>query len=474
MSERMREGAYALAVVVAVALGLAFDALSSDVERTEPASFKGELVQSRAVFCAPSSADRGEVNVVVAETSGSRDSRVGVESALPTAAEAEATKEPPAEVAAGNDFIAASEGNEATDVIGYDAPIAGGSALTTTKPLQGAAAAQCSPDAGETWFFAAGSTTLDSDQRILLYNPFPDEAVVRLGFYTPEGLETKTSLSDVAVPAGSWKSVAINEVLRTEPAVAVEIKADRGRVVAWREMFSKPKEAPHGVQLTLGARSVARRWYFPDGAVGDGYSERIAIVNPNRRQAIVEITLASGEETIQPADLIDVSIPGRSSATFPLADARTGIKDATGVSATVRSTNGVGIVAERTIRYATDTTGATAELGASTTATRWLLSPASLSPTTDAVALYNPGVRGARVRIVMLDVEGDPLRLGQLQDLRVPAGRRLRVRLEELTQNRPVTALVTASGRIVAERFSYSSRDGDAAAVMGLPLKQIP
>ena len=72
------------------------------------------------------------------------------------------------------------------------------------------------------------------------------------------------------------------------------------------------------------------------------------------------------------------------------------------------------------------------------------------------------------------DVEGEPLRLGQLQDLRVPAGRRLRFSLDDLTENRPVTALVSASSPIVAERFSYSSDDGDTAALLGIPLTRTP
>jgi hypothetical protein len=470
----MREGTFAIAVVVVLALGLALDALSSDVDQSEPAAFKGDLIQSRAVFCAPSSAEAGRVDLAVAETSGSRPVRIGVESAQPTAAESQVTQEPPTEVPAGNHFVAASEGNEATDVIGYDAPIAGGTTLSATKPLEGGGAAQCSPDAGESWLFAAGSTTLDADERILLYNPFPDEAVVRLAFYTPEGIETKTSLSDVAVPAGSWKSVPINEVIRTEPLVAVEIKADRGRVVAWREMFSRPEDGPSGVQLTLGAQSISTNWYFPDGAVGPGSSERIAILNPNRRQAIVEVSLATTEETIQAPDLVEIAIPGRSSASFPLADARTGVRELVGASATVRSTNGVGIVAERTMRYSSASTGTTSEVGASRLARDWLLSPASLSPTTDALILYNPGVRRARVRVVMLDAEGEPLRLGQLQGLEVPAGRRVRVSLEELTENRPVTAVVSATEPIVAERFSYSSGVGDATAVMGVPVRPTP
>ena len=126
------------------------------------------------------------------------------------------------------------------------------------------------------------------------------------------------------------------------------------------------------------------------------------------------------------------------------------------------------------MRYSSASTGTTAEVGASRAAQDWLLSPASLSPTTDALILYNPGVRAARVRVVMLDVEGEPLRLGQLQGLAVPAGRRVRVSLEELTENRPVTALVSATGPIVAERFSFSSRVGDATAVMGVPVRPMP
>jgi hypothetical protein len=126
------------------------------------------------------------------------------------------------------------------------------------------------------------------------------------------------------------------------------------------------------------------------------------------------------------------------------------------------------------MRYQNGTSGVTTEVGAATTARRWLVSPASLTPTNDAITLYNPGVRIATARMVLLDVEGEPLRLGQLQDLRIRAGRRLRISLQELTENRPVTALVSATAPIVVERFSYSSGDGDAAAVMGQPVRQIP
>ncbi|MGH2786488.1 MAG: DUF5719 family protein [Actinomycetota bacterium] len=470
----MKEGTVALFVLVALGAGLAIDAVSSDVERPQPAAYQGDLVTSRAVFCAPSSAEAGEVDIVVAGSGGNRDYRVGIETAVPDSVETESTPEPPAEVDGANEFIAASEGNEAVDVVGYDGPIQGGTVLATTKPVVGAGAAQCSPDASETWFFAAGSTTLDSDERILLYNPFPDEAVVRLSFYTPGGLETKTSVNDVAVPAGSWKSVTINEVIRTKVLVAIGVAADRGRVVAWREMFTDPKNGPSGLQLTLGARATGRRWYFPDGTVGSGFEERISILNPNNRQAIVEITLASARETIQPSDLMEATIPARSSASFSLAKARTGLKETTGVSATVRSTNGVGIVAERTMRYVDSNSGVTAEVGAAAPARRWLLSPASLTPTTDSLVLFNPGVAGVGVRVAMLDVRGEPLRLGQLQNLQVRAGKRLDVPLEELTEGRPVTVLVDANGPIVAERFSYSSRAGDAAALMGVPLRPIP
>jgi hypothetical protein len=50
----------------------------------------------------------------------------------------------------------------------------------------------------------------------------------------------------------------------------------------------------------------------------------------------------------------------------------------------------------------------------------------------------------------------------------------VRVSLEELTENRPVTAVVSATEPIVAERFSFSSRVGDATAVMGVPVRPIP
>jgi uncharacterized protein DUF5719 len=475
MTEKLREGGFGLLLALFVLGGVGFSAIAGDVEPAPAPSFSGDLVDSKAVFCAPSSAAEGTVRVALAPTSDD-PIRVGLEPAAPVALTRQPEPSPVVELDAGRARITAVEGNKPTDAVGYGGFVAGSTLVSTAKPLEGVGAAACSADVSTQWYFAAGSTALGADERILLYNPFPDEAVVRLNFYTPQGLETKTSVSDVPVPAGSWESVAINKVIRAQGSVAVEVSAARGRVVAWREMFSRPDEAPSGLQLTLGATETAPEWYFADGAIGEGFDEKISIVNPNPRRAVVEITLTTNKRTLQPADLMDLTLPGRTSATFSLGNVRSGLGGVTtGVGAIVRSKNGVGVVAERTVRYDSgEAIGTTAEVGIREPGKKWMLGPPAASPATDAIALLNPGPEAATVDILLLSDAEEPLELGQLQDIEVKPATRLKFAIDQLTEGQPLVAVVTSSQPVVAERWAYSSANEDAAAVMGIPLRPRP
>jgi hypothetical protein len=70
-----------------------------------------------------------------------------------------------------------------------------------------------------------------------------------------------------------------------------------------------------------------------------------------------------------------------------------------------------------------------------------------------------------------LNPKREPLAPRSLQDIRVPAGRAVRVAVERWTRGGPVAAEVEATGAVVVERFAYSSRDEDAAAAMGMALR---
>jgi hypothetical protein len=337
-------------------------------------------------------------------------------------------------------------------------------------PRGGAAAAPCSRTASERWYFAAGSSGLGFEDTLVITNPFLDESVVRVVFYTPRGPMAKAGLADVAVPAGRSIEVAINDYVLRQPVLAAEVSATRGRVVAWKhELRDDP--AGSGGSLSLGAPAAAPDWYFPDGALGPGYDERIFVLNPSDREAIVTITLASSDRVVQPPDLVELSLPPLTSREVPLRRSVPQPRRAVAVGAVVRSINGVEVVAERTVRYLDrDAPGVAAGTGAARSTQLGRLGPAVARAARDAVVILNPGRRTSTVRIALLGASGAALSPRSLQAVRVPAGRAVRVPVQRWTREAPMAAQVEATGAVVVERSAYSTRDSDAAAAMGMAL----
>jgi Family of unknown function (DUF5719) len=462
VNDRLREPVFAAAVVFVLAAGVIIDVAVGDVSAPPPSPRPSSTLAARAVFCPPTEGKRPEArtSVVAAERRAIEvDSGAGVTELAP------------------DRFLGInSESAEPTQVVAFGAPIAAGATIAAESgPVEGTGALLCSAVASPHWYFAAGSASLGSRERILLYNPFPDEAVVRVNFFTPEGRELRTTFEEVPVPARSWESVDINDAIRVTTTVAVVVNANRGRVVAWRELFADPDELPSGLQSSIGATAPAPEWYFPDGALGPGVDERISLLNPSGREAEVTITLSSANETLQARKLMEIAIPRRSSVSIPLEDRVKPPEELTGVSATVTTLNGVDVVAERTVWYETgEITGVASEVGARHPAIRWVLPPASAHPSTDAVSIMNPGAQPVRIALEFPRTDDTPIAPGDLQQIQLRPGARLKLAVGEYTDGRSVPALLTASHPVVAERFSYSTRSSDVGSLIGVPLRQLP
>jgi hypothetical protein len=462
MNERYRELAFVAVGLLLIAVGVGFDALAIQVEEPEEARIEGGI-SARAVFCPPTSAETGSALRISGAAVGG-DTAVGLE---PDAAT-------PVELVAGTSFATKLSGREASEVVGYGHPVAAAGLLTATGPVSGAAASGCSPLAATEWFFAAGSAALDSDERILLYNPFPDEAVVRLSFYTPRGLETRTSLQDIPVPARSWIDQPINEAIRVRGTVGARVVAKRGRVVAWREMFTKAGDRPRSAQLSLGTPATSGVWYFADGAIGPRVDESVSLLNPEGREAIVSVAMTTASETLQPEKLLEFGVPRRSAVEIPLEDFVKEPEALTGASVIVKSVNGVEVAAERTVSYTMDVvSGAASEAGSTAAHESWLLPPAAAAAADDAVVLLNASASPIVVDLSVLGRESsrEP---ASLQGIKIPPGRRVRVSVEDVAGNEPVAVLARGSEPFVAERYAYSRSEDDVSVVRGLPVDPEP
>ncbi|MEA2447101.1 MAG: hypothetical protein QOK47_738 [Actinomycetota bacterium] len=329
------------------------------------------------------------------------------------------------------------------------------------------AAARCSAVASPQWYFAEGSSALDFAEKIIVYNPFPYEAVVRISLFTPAGEESRANLAEQPVPAGETTIVDLNEFIRQQRFVGASITALRGRVVAWKSLAVTAEDRPAGTTLTLGATQTSETWFFPEGEVSPGADERITVLNPTDEEAIVNISLSTSSETVQPPKLVEVVVPPRSLRPFALHDFVTGASsDLGGASVSVRETNGTGIVAERTVFYdSAGLTGVAGEIGAPEAAPAWMIGPPAAAPETDSVVVMNPGANTATFSVVILRGKGQPIKPQQFTGVRLKGGTRLKMPIGAYTRGRTAIVIVTSDEPIVAERVG--SAGGDVASVMG-------
>lgn len=459
---RVRSGEGTAAVVIALLLfgGVALDAWGPKVSAGVTAAAPDPAFAARAVFCPPALGKPASTSTLTAAVRGDEPVSVGVDPGsderTDLAPESILEYKPPTAKAA--------------DVVGYGGAVDASAVTSIDEPVEGVGAAACAPRAATRWLFPEGNSTVTHDERLLIYNPFPDEAVVRVVLLTQAGEQTKAGLSDLPVPSKDSITVAINDFLRERKVLGAVVTSARGRVVAWRLSIARPEEKASGVQMTLGATAPRGVWYFPEGGVGDGYQERLSIMNPGTEEATVEVSLVTPRRSLPATGLTEVAVGPRSTVAESL-DAAMLPRDGGGVGVVVRSTNGVPVVAERTVFYGTEELdGVASEIGAPAPASRWWLGPATSRPATDTAVFLNPGAEPVEVSLALLRSGGAALRPRALSGLRILPGGRLRVPLADATRGRPVGVLVEATGPVVAERFSYSAAAGDVASLMGIPL----
>jgi hypothetical protein len=460
VTERVREATLAFVAIVLLAAAVALD-LGSGAARQAPVPEAAAPFVGRALFCSALLDHEGASGRVTA-SSGHARGGVAVEPA-------------PAKSPGGGTRVWSGPMRTRPQAVeGRGAPAYAGLSLQlANKKERGSAAARCSPEASTDWFFAAGTTAIGHDERLLLHNPFPEEAVVRITLFTKVSDIVKSGLADVAVPAGGTQEVRLNRVVVPRALLGAEVAAVRGRVVAWKSVISRPREGARGVSFSLGASDPASRWFFAHGLIGPGVEESISVLNPSDRELTVTVSLAARDRAAQPAGLMDVSVPPRSARRLTLGEGTLAgsAKKPVKVSTTVASTNGVEFVAEREMSYGRELgEGMTAEMGAVAPARSWLLTPPVANSEDDSVAILNPTARDGRVDVFLRSEQGvrEP---ASLQGLKIGAGLRLEVPLSRWTSSGPPrVALVSSDVALVAERFAYSRHAPDWADVQGFPL----
>lgn len=200
------------------------------------------------------------------------------------------------------------------------------------------------------WYFPDGNTTTGFDAYLALINPSSIAATVRI-LYDVEG-EALPIVREMIVPARSRETIVLHETIdgvgrgkrfstRLEALNGVGLVAEQATYYLYQGRID-------GGQVVVGANQPYSTWLFAEGYTADNFDEYLVVYNPNAAAASVRITYYLTGSASRGRTL---SVPPRSRVTIAVFDQTLGVGRGQAVSASVESTNGVDIVAERPIYF---------------------------------------------------------------------------------------------------------------------------
>lgn len=378
----------------------------------------------------------------------------------------------------------------------------------------------CASAASGSWYFPAGSTRRDARQVVAVFNPFPDDAVIDVTFATDDGTRAPQAFDGVPVPAGTLVPLDVTEVVARWPQLSMAVETRTGRVIADRVVTHDGTEGLTGLTVGSGAPRAAPVWVFAEGAGAVGTAQSYAIYNPSADETAevdVEIRLDS-PETNGAVEPFEVSIPPRRrvvvgvnlDGAHPVSGAVTvdtaaRVPAGVGHTVTVRSFNGIPVVAEQlTTSVAVDAgaaadgddapagegdtgdvaggdtdagvaavsapgLGVTATLGSPATATMAVLEMPAADVST--LAVMNPSFSTIARVTVSVVVDGRRVVVEEFDDVEIGPQRRLEVRdLAAVVAGQADMVVVEASSGVVVQRLSGTSGTVSLSSAIAVPV----
>jgi len=333
------------------------------------------------------------------------------------------------------------------------------------------------------WYFAEGSTSGDFALFYLLQNPQATAVTATVRFLRPSGAPIERTFT---LPASSRTTIPVDDLgaqfASTDLSASITASAP---IVAERAMYlsrnGRPFSAGHE---SAGVTAPATTWFLAEGATGTFFDLFVLIANPGTLDATVEVEyLLPGGGTLTRSR----TIPAGARVTIWVDDEELPIGSGqkplanTAVSTTVRSTNAVPIVVERSMWWPGP--ALTADYwyeahnspGATSTATRWVIGGGQTGGPATAetyVLIANPTTTAGRARVTIYPSEAttNPL----FYDVDLPAKSRTNVPIAGtffLTGEQQVGIVVESLGLtpvpIVVEHATYSSPGGVTWAAGG-------
>ena len=348
----------------------------------------------------------------------------------------------------------------------------------------GVDAGPCASSASDEWHFAAGATTLDASDVLVLFNPFPEPATVDIALALDGGLRrTPGSLRGLQVPARSVVAAPVS--VDPQPQVSATVVARAGRIIADRIQTYSGRGAgnteeeveaeafrPKGLAVTLGVPTPAHTWMFPFGGKAEGLHERFVVYNPGDDQAEVEVAVALSDPGKNgEVDPFAVTVNPRSWAVVDL-DEEDRIPTQVDHAAVVTSRNDVPIVAERVL-FTTeplDSSDVAISPGSPLVSDRWIFAAGGTvaGELAEWIAVANPGSSPVEVQLGAI-VDGQVRALGTEATFTLRAREHRQIRLNELVTAERMAVQVFGDRPLVAERVLLQPGGARTSTAVGIP-----
>jgi hypothetical protein len=336
---------------------------------------------------------------------------------------------------------------------------------TSIETSNALAVTPCTTRAADHWYFAAGETPRGVAQWLVLNDPFAADAKVDILLRTNEGLRQPEALQGVDVARRSRAIIPIHDYAVRQALVGVEVRVRIGHVVAAQTIVYNEASGPRGVAVSAGATTATDEWSFADGTTADGTRDAVVLMNPASTDTQVDVQgYPDGDVALGP---VTVAMPPDSIVRVPIGGCRgdapcVPVPNRSAYALQVRADQGAPIVAEVVRRRgsAQRPGGDAISGGVAVPATSWIFGRSRVGGERNGfLALSTPGPTEARVSIAAV-LDGAEVRPAQLQNLRVPAGRRVAVPLSGVRElARDAALIVTADRPIVAERVLETSSE---------------
>ncbi len=206
------------------------------------------------------------------------------------------------------------------------------------------------------WYLAEGFTGNNMQTFILIQNPGNEAAQICVAYMLQGG---GLIYKKVEVGAQSRYTIAAQDSDQVGTGVAFSTKLSSSQnIIVERSMYWPNGDGTQGGHASTGVTSPALQWYLAEGYTGDNFQTYILIQNPAETDAAIEVTYMpdAGENVIK-----TLVVPAKSRYTIVTGEDD---PDGPGLGANkafatrVTSTNGVPVVVERAMYFASEGTEA--------------------------------------------------------------------------------------------------------------------